>query len=68
MYGFMALEGDAQTVKGFGFYEQAETPGLGGEVDNPRWKSKWMGKQVYDANGNVALEVLKGALADSTPA
>lgn len=67
MYGFIALEGDAQTVKGFGFYEQAETPGLGGEVDNPRWKAKWPGKKVYAQDGEVALEVLKGALSDSTP-
>ncbi|MEL0223097.1 MAG: NADH:ubiquinone reductase (Na(+)-transporting) subunit C, partial [Gammaproteobacteria bacterium] len=34
LYGFMALEGDGNTVAGLGFYEHAETPGLGGEVDN----------------------------------
>ncbi|MDO6460785.1 Na(+)-translocating NADH-quinone reductase subunit C [Granulosicoccaceae sp. 1_MG-2023] len=67
MYGFMALEGDGQTVKGFGFYEQAETPGLGGEVDNPNWKALWHGKQVYDENGNVALQVIKGSVGDATP-
>lgn len=67
MYGFLALEGDAQTVKGFGFYEQAETPGLGGEVDNPKWKAKWSGKQVYGQNGAVALEVMKGSVSESTP-
>lgn len=67
MYGFVALEGDAQTVKGFGFYEQAETPGLGGEVDNPLWKAKWPGKKVYDENGEVAIEVLKGAVNDAMP-
>jgi Na+-transporting NADH:ubiquinone oxidoreductase subunit C len=68
MYGFMALEGDAQTVKGFGFYEQAETPGLGGEVDNPQWKAKWPGKTVYNDQGEVAIEVIKGSISDSTPA
>lgn len=67
MYGFMALEGDGETVKGFGFYEQAETPGLGGEVDNPNWKAIWHGKQVYDENGNVALQVIKGSVGPSTP-
>ena len=35
MYGFVALEGDAETVVGLNFYDQAETPGLGGEVVNP---------------------------------
>ena len=29
LYGFMALEGDGNTVAGLGFYEHAETPGLG---------------------------------------
>jgi Na+-transporting NADH:ubiquinone oxidoreductase subunit C len=61
MYGYLALAGDGNTVKGLGFYDQKETPGLGGEVNNPRWKAQWPGKQVYDANGNVALSVVKGS-------
>ena len=67
MYGFIALEGDARTVKGFGFYEHGETPGLGGEIDNPNWKSLWPGKQVYGADGEVALEVIKGTVVAATP-
>ena len=59
LYGFMALEGDGNTVAGLGFYEHAETPGLGVEVDNPNWKSQWPGKQVYDADG-VAIRLVKG--------
>ena len=59
LYGFMALEGDANTVAGLGFYEHAETPGLGGEVDNPNWKEQWAGKQVYDGDA-VALRLVKG--------
>jgi Na+-transporting NADH:ubiquinone oxidoreductase subunit C len=61
LYGFIALESDANTVAGLGFYEHKETPGLGGEVDNPRWKGLWPGKQVYE-NGEVAIEVLKGSV------
>jgi Na+-transporting NADH:ubiquinone oxidoreductase subunit C len=67
MYGFIALDGDGRTVKGFGFYEHAETPGLGGEIDNPNWKALWPGKEVYDDNGEVALEVIKGAVTGATP-
>lgn len=59
LYGFIALEADLNTVVGLGFYEQAETPGLGGEVDNPKWKALWVGKEVY-ANDSVAIEVIKG--------
>lgn len=60
MYGYLALEGDANTVKGIGFYDQKETPGLGGEIANPRWKALWPGKEVYDEDGDVALSVVKG--------
>ncbi len=61
MYGFLALSGDLNTVVGFGFYEQGETPGLGGEVDNPKWKAKWLGKELFDAEGNLAIELVKGS-------
>jgi Na+-transporting NADH:ubiquinone oxidoreductase subunit C len=60
LYGFIALEGDLNTVAGLGFYEHAETPGLGGEVDNPLWKAKWEGKKVFDDEGKTALRVIKG--------
>ncbi len=59
MYGYMALESDLNTVAGLGFAEQGETPGLGGEVDNPNWKAKWPGKEVYK-EGEVALHLIKG--------
>jgi len=59
LYGFVALESDANTIVGLGFYEHGETPGLGGEVDNPNWKAKWPGKLAYK-DGEVAISVLKG--------
>jgi len=65
LYGFIALEGDANTVAGIGFYEHKETPGLGGEVDNPRWKSLWQGKQIY-RDGEVALDLVKGSVDPSS--
>lgn len=59
LYGFMALENDINTVAGLTFYSHAETPGLGGEVDNPAWKAQWNGKNVY-RDGEVALRLVKG--------
>lgn len=61
LYGFVALEHDLNTVAGLGFYDHGETPGLGGEVDNPRWKAIWPGKRVYK-DGDVALGLVKGAV------
>ena len=66
LYGFIALEGDGSTVAGIGFYEHKETPGLGGEVDNPRWKALWPGKQVYN-DGELEIEVVKGVVDPSGP-
>ncbi len=62
MYGFIALADDLSTVNGFAFYEHGETPGLGGEIDNPAWKKQWHGKKVYGPSGEVRIDVLKGTV------
>jgi Na+-transporting NADH:ubiquinone oxidoreductase subunit C len=59
MKGFLAVEPDFQTIAGLTFYDQAETPGLGGEVMNPGWKAKWKEKKIYKGD-EVAIEVVKG--------
>jgi Na+-transporting NADH:ubiquinone oxidoreductase subunit C len=68
MSGFVALDKDLNTVIGFGFFEQLETPGLGGEVDNPKWKQQWIGKKIYSESGDVKFEVVKGHVSNDTPA
>jgi Na+-transporting NADH:ubiquinone oxidoreductase subunit C len=67
MYGFIALGRDIRTIEGLTFYEHGETPGLGGEVDNPRWKLQWKGKQAFDLEGNLKIQVIKGTVDTSTP-
>ncbi|MBU2885140.1 Na(+)-translocating NADH-quinone reductase subunit C [Gilvimarinus agarilyticus] len=67
LYGFMALDSDLNTVVGLGFYEHGETPGLGGEVDNPAWKALWEGKEVYGDDGDAQLNVIKGMVDANTP-
>jgi len=66
LYGFVALESDMNTIVGLGFYEHGETPGLGGEVDNPRWKALWEGKKAF-RDGEVAISVIKGAVSPESP-
>ncbi|WP_372760434.1 Na(+)-translocating NADH-quinone reductase subunit C [Pseudoalteromonas sp.] len=46
MYGFLALESDGQTIKNIIFYKHGETPGLGGEIQNPQWTAKWQDKEL----------------------
>lgn len=62
LHGFMAVKGDLNTVAGFGFYQHAETPGLGGEVDNPKWKALWPGKTLFDEQGAPAVQIIKGTV------
>ncbi len=59
LYGFIALKSDKQSIVGLTFYEQGETPGLGGEVDNPRWLALWENKKLLDSNGKPALKLVK---------
>lgn len=61
MYALIALENDAETIAGINFYEHGETPGLGGEIQNPRWRSNFIGKTAVDQSGEVQIRVAKGA-------
>ncbi len=60
LYGFIALEEDGNQIFGLQFYEHGETPGLGAEVDNPRWRAQWKGKKVFGADDTVRITVAKG--------
>lgn len=67
LHGFLALKTDLTTVVGLGFYEHAETPGLGGEVDNPKWKSVWPGKKVFNEQGEIDIQLVKGSVDPASP-
>ena len=66
LYGFLALDARTFEIQGITFYQHGETPGLGGEIDNPKWKALWPGKRAFDENMNPVIEVVKGqASADN---
>lgn len=65
LYGYLALDGDLNTVKGLSFYSHSETPGLGGEVDNVSWKASWKGKKIFSADGKPAIGLIKGKVDTS---
>lgn len=60
MYGFLALGPDLKTVRGLTFYQHGETPGLGGEISNPRWQAAWNDRQLFDEDGHIAIDVIRG--------
>jgi len=59
LYGFIALEENGNDIYGLQFYQHGETPGLGAEVDNPRWKALWNGKKLRDDDGDLQITVAK---------
>ncbi|MGE0358889.1 MAG: Na(+)-translocating NADH-quinone reductase subunit C [Burkholderiales bacterium] len=60
IYGFLALDRDANTVRGITYYDHRETPGLGGEIGNPAWQRIWRGRRGYDDQWNARITVIKG--------
>lgn len=58
MYGFVSVSPD-QTIDGISFYQQQETPGLGGEISNPKWQALWKDVEIYNANGVPAIRLVK---------
>ncbi|MEM9319066.1 MAG: Na(+)-translocating NADH-quinone reductase subunit C [Pseudomonadota bacterium] len=59
LYGYIAIEEDGNEIFGLQFYEHAETPGLGAEVDNPRWRAQWNGALLSDEGGELQISVTK---------
>lgn len=61
LYGFISLGTDANTIQGITYYKHGETPGLGGEVDNKRWRSLWIGRKAFGDDGTVKIRLKKGS-------
>ena len=68
LLGYLAFEGDLETIAGLGFYFHKETPGLGGEVDNPNWKAQWPGIVAFNASGEPSVRLVKTRSAADSPA
>lgn len=60
MYGFVGLAPDLNTVRSVVYSDLKETPGLGAEVLNPKWKALWPGKKMYNEQGEPVIKLVKG--------
>jgi Na+-transporting NADH:ubiquinone oxidoreductase subunit C len=61
LWGFLALDAhDVNVIRGIAFYEEGETPGLGGEIENPKWQARWNGREAFDEHFNPVITVIKG--------
>lgn len=61
IYGYVALERDLNTVKGVSFGHAQETPGLGARIADKSIQTRYVGKTIYDEQGNlVSVTMVKG--------
>jgi len=66
IWGFIALEGDFNTIFGTTFDHKSETPGLGAEITTKEFQSQFIGKEIFnDMDQFVSILVKKPAQFDS---
>lgn len=66
IYGNIALKNDLNTIAGANFGHDKETPGLGAEIDTRDFQKRFIGKTIFDENGEFAsVTVVKGGVENS---
>ena len=53
--GFLALDPKITKIRGITFYEQEETPGLGGDIVKSSFRDKFVGLLIRDDAGNPGI-------------
>jgi Na+-transporting NADH:ubiquinone oxidoreductase subunit C len=56
----LALRGDMNTLAGIAITRHAETPGLGGRIEEPSWQASFPGTEVRDESGQFRFNVARG--------
>ncbi len=59
IWGYVALDADKSTIYGIYFNHAGETPGLGAEITNPKFKDLFKGKHIKNGNEVLSVAVLK---------
>ena len=58
--GFLAMDPDVTRIKGITFYEQEETPGLGGEIVKDWFLASFTDLSIRDADGKPGIIIGAG--------
>ena len=61
--GFLSLEPNMRTIRDITFYEQEETPGLGGEIASDWFREQFEGKQITNPAGRAGIRIVKAGRA-----
>ncbi|WP_238354345.1 NADH:ubiquinone reductase (Na(+)-transporting) subunit C [Fulvivirga marina] len=61
IWGYVALNKELTTIVGVAYDHKQETPGLGARIGTPEIQGRYVGKEIYDEQGNlVSVTMVKG--------
>lgn len=52
IWGYVAFDANGNTIYGAYFAHQGETPGLGAEIEKPKFSDQFRGKDIFSARGD----------------
>lgn len=66
IWGYISFKEDLNTIFGTQFGHKGETPGLGAEINTPKFQNQFIDKTIINDNGEfVSVMVVKGGAPDS---
>ena len=60
IWGYVSLNEDKNTIFGVVFDHKGETPGLGAEITQPKFKSQFVGKLIFNNGELMSISVKNG--------
>jgi len=63
--GIIGIAPNGKTITGIAFYEQNETPGLGAEITQPKFRSQFPGKQIARTGPPMSILAVGARLGPS---
>lgn len=67
IWGYVSLKSDMNTIYGVTFDHKGETPGLGAEINTPKFESMFPGKKIFEGDKFVSIAVIKGGAKPDDP-
>jgi Na+-transporting NADH:ubiquinone oxidoreductase subunit C len=64
--GVIGIAADTRTITGISFYEQNETPGLGGEIVKSEFRVQFVGKVISETSKPVEIRAVSADLDEAS--
>lgn len=64
IWGYVSLKDNLSTIYGANFSHKSETPGLGAEIDTKEFQQQFIGKEIFNEQGQfVSVKIMKSGAA-----